>query len=210
MVWPVPLTLNTRSSLMLAGNGPPPLAGSVNGTPFVGTVSYTTALGDTLTVTLGTAATAGSPVGQYAITAALSGADAGNYFIDPATSTAGTLYVVSVGTDPSSTTRAQAVTFWDNKGNARPITAADLSSLDVLNLVNQGGGHLRPQGRRAAPGVALYVAQRHDLVPTGGAARGDGPERPVGVRQGDRPGLRRRAAALRDGLRPRRPDHQQL
>jgi hypothetical protein len=55
------------------------------------------------------------------------------------------MYVVSVGADPSSTTGAQAVTFWDNKGNARLITAADLSSLDVLNLVNQGGAAFDPR-----------------------------------------------------------------
>jgi hypothetical protein len=48
------------------------------------------------------------------------------------------MYVVSIGADPSST-GAQGVTFWDNKGNARLVTAADLASLDALNLVNQGG-----------------------------------------------------------------------
>ncbi len=84
-------------------------------------------------------------MGQYAITATLSGANAGNYVIDPATSTTGTMYVVSVGADPSSTTGAQAVVFWDNKGNAKLITAADLSSLDALNLVNQGGAAFDPK-----------------------------------------------------------------
>jgi hypothetical protein len=113
--------------------------GTCNGTPFTGTTTYTTAFGDTVTVTLGTAATSASPVGQYPITATLSGADAGNYVINPTTSTTGTMYVVSVGADPTSTTGAKAVTFWDNKGNARLITAADLSSLDALNLVTQGG-----------------------------------------------------------------------
>src|SRR5262249_27983720 len=137
--WPIPLTVTTRSSLVLVGNSPPPLAGSVNGTPFTGSTIYTTPFGDTVTVTLGTAATSASPVGQYAITASLSGDDGGNYLIDPASSQFGTLYVVSLGADPTSTTGAQAVTFWDNRGNARLITAADLSSLDALNLVTQGG-----------------------------------------------------------------------
>jgi hypothetical protein len=67
-----------------------------------------------------------------------------NYVIDPATSTTGTMYVVSVGADPSSSTGAETVTFWDNKGNAKLITAADLSSLDALNLVTQGGSAFDP------------------------------------------------------------------
>jgi hypothetical protein len=137
-----PLMVKTSSSLMLAGSNPPPLTGSVNGTPFTGSISYTTAYGDPLTLTLSTSASA---VGQYAITATLAGANASNYFIDPATSQTGTMYVVSLGADPSSTTGAQAVTFWDNKGNARLITAADLSSLDALNLVNQGGAAFDPR-----------------------------------------------------------------
>jgi hypothetical protein len=140
--WPIALTVPTSSSLMLVGTSPPPLTGFVNGTPFIGAITYTTAFGDTVTVTLGTAATSHSPVGQYAITASLSGADAGNHVINP---TVGTMYVVSVGADPSSTTGAQAVTFWDNKGNAKLITAADLSSLDALNLVNQGGAAFDPR-----------------------------------------------------------------
>ena len=98
------LTVVTNSSLMLAGNSPPPLTGSVNGTSFTATINYTTAYGDIITVTLSTAATASSPVGQYDITATLSGANAGDYVIDPATSRTGTLYVVSIGADPSSTT----------------------------------------------------------------------------------------------------------
>jgi virginiamycin B lyase len=97
---PAPLSVTTASSLMLAGNSPPPLTGSINGTPFTGSITYTTTFGDTVTVTLGTTATSASPVGQYAITATLSGADAGNYVIDPVTSHFGTLYVVSVGADP--------------------------------------------------------------------------------------------------------------
>jgi hypothetical protein len=143
--WPVPLTVTTSSSLMLVGTSPPPLTGFVNGTPFTGSTTYTTAFGDTVTITLGTAATSASSVGKYAITASLSGADAADYFIDLTTSTVGTLYVVSVGADPSSTTGAQAVTFWDNKGNAKLITAAELSSLDALNLVKQGGAAFDPR-----------------------------------------------------------------
>jgi hypothetical protein len=143
--WPIALTVTTTSSLMLVGNSPPPLTGFVNGTPFTGSVAYTTPFGDAVTITLGTTATAGSPVGQYDITATLSVPGRDDFFIDPATSTTGTMYVVSLGADPSSTTGAQAVTFWDNKGNAKLITAADLSSLDVLNLVNQGGAAFDPR-----------------------------------------------------------------
>src|SRR5205807_10375054 len=79
------------------------------------------------------------------LTATLSGASTGNYLIDPTTSHFGTLYVVSVGADPTSTTGAQSVAFWDNKGNAKLITAADLSSLDALNLVTQGGAAFDPR-----------------------------------------------------------------
>jgi hypothetical protein len=142
--WPVALTVNISNSLMLVGKSPPPLTGTVNGTPFTGSTTYTTALGDTVTVTLSTAATSGSAVGQYPIMASLSGPDAGNYTINPATPTVGTMYVVSLGADPSSTTGAQAVTFWDNKGNEAVITAAELASLDALNLVNQGGADFDP------------------------------------------------------------------
>jgi hypothetical protein len=53
--------------------------------------------------------------------------------------------VVSLGPDPSSSTGAQAVTFWDNKGNKALITAAELSSLGALNLVNQGGADFDPK-----------------------------------------------------------------
>ena len=36
------------------------------------------------------------------------------------------------------------MTFWDNKGNKTVVTTADLSSLDALNLVNQGGADFDP------------------------------------------------------------------
>jgi uncharacterized delta-60 repeat protein len=143
--WPITLTVNTSSSLMLVSNSPPPLTGTVNGTPFTGSTTYTTPFGDQVTITLSTAATSASPVGQYPITATLSDADAGNYAISPATSTVGTMYVVSLGADPSSTTGAKAVVFWDNKGNGKLISAADLSSLDALNLVTQGGSAFDPR-----------------------------------------------------------------
>jgi hypothetical protein len=142
--WPLALQVITSSSLMLVGNSPPPLTGFVNGRPFTGTTTYTTAFGDQVTVTLSTTATSGSPVGRYAITATLLGGDADNYVIDPTTSTAGTMYVVSVGADPTDPNGVKAVTFWDNKGNATKITAADLSSLDALNLVTQGGSAFDP------------------------------------------------------------------
>jgi hypothetical protein len=143
-VTPAAVTVTINNSLMLVGNSPPPLTGSVNGTPFTRSTNYQTSLGDTITVTLSTTATAASPVGQYAITANLSGPNAGNYIIDPATSHAGTMYVVSLGADPTSTTGAQSVAFWDNKGNKAVVTAAELASLDAQNLVNQGGAAFDP------------------------------------------------------------------
>jgi streptogramin lyase len=145
---PAPLTVSTNSSLMLVGTNPPPLTGSVNGTPFTGSIAYTTSIGDTITITLSTTATSAGPVGpNYLITASLSRASSDNYVIDPATSTTGTMYVVSLGADPGSP-GAQAVTFWDNKGNAKLITAADLSSLDALNLVTQNRSPFDPTAVR--------------------------------------------------------------
>src|SRR5207245_2910825 len=104
-----------------------------------------TAFGDTVTVTLSTAATSASPAGQYPIIATLSGPSADNYIIDPAASHFGSMYVLSVGADPSSTAGAKALTFWDNKGNARLIATADLSSLDALNMATQGGSAFDPK-----------------------------------------------------------------
>ncbi len=136
--------MTADSSIMWVGNNPPPLTGSVNGTSFTGSTDYA-GQGGVVTVTLSTTATAASPVGKgYTITASLSGANADNYVIDPAASTAGTMYVVSLGPDPSGS-GAQAVTFWDDKGNAYLVTADDLSSLDLLNLVRQGGGAFDPK-----------------------------------------------------------------
>ncbi len=138
------MTVTASNSVLLAGNNPPPLTGSVNGTPFTGTISYPTGFGSSVTVTLSTAATSASAVGQYPISAQLSAPNDGNsYVLNPATSATGTMYAVSVGPDPDGS-GAQAVTFWASKGNARLITAADLSSLDALNLVTQGGSAFDP------------------------------------------------------------------
>jgi hypothetical protein len=144
-IGPASLGIIATSTLMLAGANPPALTGFVNGTRFSDSLAYTTPQGDSVTVTLSSPATAASPVGQYDITASLSGAKIADYFIDPATSRFGKVYVVTLGADPSSTTGAQAVTFWDNKGNAKLITAADLTSLDALNLVTQGGSAFDPK-----------------------------------------------------------------
>jgi hypothetical protein len=139
------MAVTTNSSLMLIGINPPPLTGVVNGTPFTGTINYPTGFGSSVTVTLSTAATSASAVGQYPISSQLSAPNDGNsYVINPGSSTTGTMYVVSVGADPSGT-GGKAVAFWDNKGNAKLITAADLSSLDALNLVNQGGAGFDPK-----------------------------------------------------------------
>jgi hypothetical protein len=136
------LTVNTNSSIMLVGNNPPPLTGSVNDTPFTSPFMYTTQWGDVITMTLNTVATSASPVGQYSIGASKAGSNSGNYVLNVMTPS--TMYVVSLGADPNGS-GAQAVTFWDNKGDAKFITVADLSSLDALNLVNQGGAAFDPK-----------------------------------------------------------------
>ena len=133
-----PLQVLVNSDLMLVGNNPPALTGSVNGNPFTGSTTFVTAQGDTLTVTLSSSVSKSSPVGTYAITAAITGSNAGNYF----TPGAGTMYVVSIGTD--SGTGAKNFAFWDNKGHAVQITAADLAALDQLNLVNLAGSAFDP------------------------------------------------------------------
>ncbi len=75
------LTVVTNNSLMLVGNNPPPLTGSVNGTLFTGSINYTTSYGDQLTVTLSTAATSSSAVGVYPIVATVTGAATANYYV---------------------------------------------------------------------------------------------------------------------------------
>jgi ELWxxDGT repeat protein len=140
-ITPAPLSVSTSSSVMLIGTSPSALSGAVGQSSFSGTTAYTTTQGDTITVTLSTTATSSSPVGQYPISASLSGSKAFDYVIRPAY---GTMYVVSVGADPTSTTGAQAVSFWDDKGNKALITAGDLSSLDVLNLLSGNGKAFDP------------------------------------------------------------------
>ena len=116
----------------------PALTGTVNGVTFTGHTTYTTAQGVTLTITLSSTVTASSPVGVYPIIATVTGAGGINY-VQP---TSGNMYVVTVGHDSS--TGAKNVSFWDNKGNAKLITVADLSSLDQLNLKNVNGSNFDP------------------------------------------------------------------
>jgi hypothetical protein len=128
-----PLNVTVTSDLMLANQGlvsPPPLGGTANGVAFTGSTTFTTAQGDTLTVTLGSAVTATSLVGVYPIIATVTGAAQANY-AQPAS---GNMYVVTVG--PNAGIGACKVSFWANKGNAKLITAADLIALDQLYLVN--------------------------------------------------------------------------
>ncbi len=148
------LPVSVTSDLMLAGKtgcdehdednhrdprvAPPPLTGMLNGAPFTVTTTFKTAQGDTLTVTLSSGVTGKSDVGAYPIVAAVTGAASANY-VQP---TSGNLYVVTTGDD--SGTGARNVSFWDTKGNAKLITAADLTSLDQLNLRNDNGSNFDP------------------------------------------------------------------
>ena len=102
---PAPLTVVTNNSIMLVGNTPPPLTGTVNGTPFTSPFTYTTPQGDQVTVTLGTTATSTSRRGPVPHRRSLSGANSGNYVLNL---TAGTMYVVTVGADPSSPRRRRS------------------------------------------------------------------------------------------------------
>jgi hypothetical protein len=134
---PATLPVIVTSDLMLAnqnGRTPPPLTGTVNGVAFTGSTTFTTAQGDALTITLSSAVTATSPVGVYPIVATVTGAATANY-VQP---TGGNLYVVTVGHEAG--TGAKNVSFWDNKGNARLITATDLMALNQLDLVNNNVG----------------------------------------------------------------------
>jgi len=127
------LPVIVASDLVLAGNSPPALTGTVNGVPFTGSTTFKTAQGDTVTITLGTSVTAKSSVGVDPIFATVTGAANANY-VQP---TRASMYVVTVGQD---STGAQNVTFWDNYGHAKVISAADLHSLDQLNLMNNNDG----------------------------------------------------------------------
>jgi len=116
------------------GSSVPPLTGTVNGVPFTGSTTFKTAQGDTLTIALSSTVTSRSPVGVYPIIATVTGTAKTNY-VQP---TPANLYVVTVGKDSGS--GAQNVSFWDNQGNAKLITATDLTALDQLNLVNNNAG----------------------------------------------------------------------
>jgi hypothetical protein len=64
-------------------------------------------------------------------------AELGNGYESKVQPTAASMYVVTIGQD---STGAHNVTFWDNQGHAKVITAADLSALDQLNLMNNNDG----------------------------------------------------------------------
>jgi hypothetical protein len=144
------LPVSVTSDLMLAnsqgddqeercGDGRvPPLTGTVNGSMFTGSTTFTTAQGDTLTITLSSTVTATSPVGVYPIIATVTGPGSANYVLPPA----GNMYVVTIGHDAGS--GAKQVSFWDNKGNAKAITMNDLAALDALNLRNDNGSNFDP------------------------------------------------------------------
>ena len=132
------LPVAVTSNLMLANNAPPALTGVVNGVAFTGSNSFTSAFGDMLTVTLTSAVSANSPVGTYGVVATVTGAQSANY-MQPSS---GNIYVVTVGQD--SGTGARNVSFWDNKGNAKMITIADLAALDLLDLRNANGSNFDP------------------------------------------------------------------
>jgi len=110
----------------------------VNGIPFTGSTTFTTAQGDRLTVTLSSSVSSGSPVGVYAITLGVTGAASAKYL--PVA--AGSMYVVTIGQEAGSGARNFA--FWDNSRNAMLISAADLLGEDNLNLVNVAGSAFDP------------------------------------------------------------------
>ena len=122
------------------GNAPgtPALTGTANANPFTNITTFKTAQGDVLTVALSSTVRANSPVGTYPITATVIGAASANY-VTPA---AANMYVVTIGKDTG--TGGRGVSFWDNSGNSRLITSADLASLDSLNLVNASGSSFNP------------------------------------------------------------------
>jgi hypothetical protein len=125
-----PLTVSVKSYLMLAGNKPPAVSGTV-----VGLVN-----GDTVNVAYRTTATASSKAGQYVTTGTVTGASLSNYTL---TVTNGTMYVVNQGADPAAS-GPKLLSFWDNSKNANLITVADLTALDGLNLVDNSGNAFDP------------------------------------------------------------------
>jgi hypothetical protein len=201
-VRPAPLTVTTRSSLMLAGNNPPPLVGAVNGIPVAGAINYTTAYGDQVTVTLSTTATVGSAVGQYPITAVLSGTAAGNYTLDPATSQFGTLYVVSVGAEQ----RRPLGHVLGQQGQCPAGDRRRSVRAGCPEPGDPGRQRFRPPQRGPAPGVAVGAAQRHGRLPAGRPAGRPGPERAQRLREGHRPGVRGRPVTVHHP----RPDRRRL
>jgi hypothetical protein len=138
---PAPIAVTTNTSVMLAGNPVPPLSGVAGPGSFVGSTTFVTAQGDTITVTLGTTATSGSPAGTYQIFGTLSGVHAFDYVIRPANY--GTMHVVNVGADPTSS-GPKPITYWDNKDNRAQITAADLQALGGLHLIGDNGQRFVP------------------------------------------------------------------
>jgi hypothetical protein len=141
VVSPAPIAVTTNTSVMLAGNPVPPLSGVAGPGSFVGSTTFVTAQGDTITVTLGTKATSASPAGTYQIFGTLSGVNAFDYVISPANY--GTLSVVNVGADPTSS-GPKPITYWDSKDNTSQITAADLQALSGLNLIGDNGRRFVP------------------------------------------------------------------
>src|SRR5262249_12665481 len=89
-----PLPVVVTSDMMLVGSTPPALTGTVNGSPFTGSKTFTDH-GNSLTVTLSSTVRSSSSVGVYAITASVTGTGSANYL--PVA--AGSMYVVSVGAD---------------------------------------------------------------------------------------------------------------
>jgi hypothetical protein len=136
VVQQAPITVMVASDIMLKGNNPPAFSGSIQGV----------LPGDVVTATYSTTATSSSPVGTCAITATLGGGSLANY---APTIMQGTLYIVTIGTDPNGgtadgVTGPQGITFWDNSGNSAFITCDDLKDLRGLNLVSRQGYNFDP------------------------------------------------------------------
>jgi hypothetical protein len=167
------LPVLAKSDLMLAnqggddgcGNGPgcgdgpgedvPRLTGTVNGTLFTSSTTFKTAQGDTLTVSLSSSVTSRSPVGVYAIVVNITGSASANY-VQPGSAN---MYVVTVGHD--SGTGAKNVSFWDNNGNSKLITGADLAALDQVDLENANGSNFDPT---VAPQLQSWLRSDGDSV----------------------------------------------
>lgn len=125
-----PLTVSVKSYLMLAGNKPPAISGTITGL----------VIGDTVNVAYSTTATARSKAGQYVTRALVTGASLSNYTL---TVTNGTMFVVNQGADPAAS-GPKVLSFWDSIKNASLITTADLTALDGLNLVDNNGNAFDP------------------------------------------------------------------